>query len=157
MYINFVDFSSAYCGTNQYHMPSSLRLSYTYAMIPTFHTPIPGPTRLADLDRVRGARPYTGTLYLIYYFFFKSRTCTCGYGPHIITESKWYIQIKRTTTGVVSIKIYTHITESHLFIQNCSFTFTNQSTEPTCSEPLQVCWPNCMQMFADVFSCTYTD
>ena len=101
-----------------------------------------------------GARPYIGTLYLI---FFKSRTCTCGYGPHIITESKWYIQFKRTTTEVVSIKIYTHITESHLFIQNCTFTFTNQSTEPTCSEPLQVCWPSCMRMFADVFSCTYTD
>ena len=33
------------------------------------HTPIPGPTRLADPNRVRGARPYTGTLYLIFFFF----------------------------------------------------------------------------------------
>ena len=32
------------------------------------HTPIPGPTRLADPNRVRDARPYTGTLYLIYCF-----------------------------------------------------------------------------------------
>ena len=89
--------------------------------------------------------------------FFLKPTGTCGYGPHLITESKYYIQIKRTTTGVVSIKIYIHITESHLLIQNCTFTLTNQSTEPTCSEPLQVCWPSCMRMFADIFSCTYTD
>ena len=54
-----------------------------------------------------GARPYTGTLYLI--FFFQRRTCTCGYGPHLMTESKYHIHIKITTTGVVSIKIYTHI------------------------------------------------
>ena len=49
----------------------------------TCHTPFPNPTRLADPNRVRDARPYTGTLYLI--FFFKSRTGTCGYGPHLIT------------------------------------------------------------------------
>ena len=51
-------------------------------------------------------RDRTGTLYLI---FFQSRTCTCGYGPHLIKESKYHIHIKRTTTGVVSIKIYTHL------------------------------------------------
>ena len=32
------------------------------------HAPIPGPTRVADLNRVRGARPYTRTLYLIFFF-----------------------------------------------------------------------------------------
>ena len=42
-------------------------------------------------------------------FFFQSRTCTYGYGPHLITKSKYHIHIKRTTTGVVSIKIYTHL------------------------------------------------
>ena len=35
---------------------------------PGCHTPIPGQTRLADSYRVRGARPYTGTLYLIFFF-----------------------------------------------------------------------------------------
>ena len=70
------------------------------------HTPIPDPTRLVDSNQVRGTRPNTGTLYLI---FFLNRTCTCGYGPHLIIESKYHIQIKRTTTGVVSIKIYTHV------------------------------------------------
>ena len=72
------------------------------------HTPIPGPTRLADPNRVRGAIPCTGTLYLIF-FFFLNRTGTYGYGPHLITESKYHIPIKRTTTEVVSIKIYTHL------------------------------------------------
>ena len=86
----------------------------------------------------RDARLRTGTLEM---FFFLNRSGTCGYGPHLITKSKSHI----------------HITESHLLIQNCTITFTNQSTEPTCSEPLQVCWPSCMRMFADVFSCTYTD
>ena len=69
------------------------------------HTPNPGPTRLADPNRVRGARLRTGTLYLFFFFFLKNPTGTCEYGPHLITESKYYIQIKRTTTGVVFIKI----------------------------------------------------
>ena len=33
------------------------------------HTPIPGPTRMADPNRVRGVRLYTGTLYLFFFFF----------------------------------------------------------------------------------------
>ena len=119
-----------------------------------YHAPNPGPTRLADPNRVRDARPNTRTLYLI--FFFKTELIPVGMA-HTYNNSKYYIQIKRTTTGVVSIKIYTHITESHLLIQNCTFTFTNQNAKPTCSEPLQVCWPSCMRMFADVYPCTYTD
>ena len=43
---------------------------------PGCHTPIPGPTRLADPNRVRGARPYTGTLYLI--FFSKAELILVG-------------------------------------------------------------------------------
>ena len=34
----------------------------------TCHTPIPGPTRLVDPNRVQGARPSTGTLYLFFFF-----------------------------------------------------------------------------------------
>ena len=65
-------------------------------------------------DPIGGSEPGSGceTIYwdslpnfFIFYFFFQSRTYTCGYGPHLITESKYYIQIKRTTTEVVSIKI----------------------------------------------------
>ena len=47
------------------------------------HTPIPGPTLLADPNRVRGARPYTGTLYPLY------QTLVC---LSLITKSKYYIQ-----------------------------------------------------------------
>ena len=31
------------------------------------HTPIPGPTRMADPNRVRSERPDTGTLYLFFF------------------------------------------------------------------------------------------
>ena len=31
------------------------------------HTPIPGPTRMVDPNRVRGTRLYTGTLYFFFY------------------------------------------------------------------------------------------
>ena len=39
------------------------------------HAPIPGPTLLADPNGVRGVRPYTGTLYHI---FFKSKLVPVG-------------------------------------------------------------------------------
>ena len=39
----------------------------------------------------------------------RDRSSTCGYGPHLITESKCHKHIKRTTIGVVSIKIYKHL------------------------------------------------
>ena len=105
------------------------------------HAPIPGLTRLADPNRVRGARPYTGTLY--FFFFLENQNIIYIY--------------KRTTTGVVSIKFYTHILSPIYIYKNCTFKFTNQSAEPTCSEPLLVCWPSCMRKLSDVFSCTYTD
>ena len=73
------------------------------------HAPNPGSTRLADPNRVRGARLRTGTLF----FFFKTELVPMGMA-HTYNNSKYYIQVKRTTTEVVSIEIYTHITESHL-------------------------------------------
>ena len=64
-------------------------------------------------DPIGGSDPSLGceTIYwdTLPDFFFKSRTCTCGYDPYFITESKYHIHSKRTTTGVVSIKIYTHL------------------------------------------------
>ena len=101
------------------------------------HAPIPGPTRLADPNRVRGARPYIGTLYLIFFL-----------------KLNWYLWVWPTSYNI--IKIYTHL-PSTIYKYNYTFTFTNQSTEPTCSEPLQVCWPSCMRISSNVFSCTYTD
>ena len=67
--------------------------------------PNPSPTRLADPIRFPGRE--TQDWDSLPDFFFLNRTGTCGYGPHLITESKY--QNKRTTTGVVSINIYTHI------------------------------------------------
>ena len=91
------------------------------------------------------------------FFFFNSRSGTCGYGPHLITKSKSHIHKQKNYHRSGVHQNLHPFTESHLQIQNCPFTITNQSTEPTCSEPLQVCWPCCMRMFADVFSYTYTD
>ena len=61
------------------------------------HAPIPGPTRLADPNRVRGARPYTETLYLFYQ--------TLVY-PILITISTYHIQkskINYHRSGVYSV------------------------------------------------------
>ena len=93
------------------------------------HAPIPGPTRLADPNRFPGRE----TIYWdsLPDFFFK--------------------------TELVPVGVWPTSYESYLQIQNCTFTITNQSTEPTCSEPLLVCWPSYMQMFSDVFFCTYTN
>ena len=87
----------------------------------------------------RDARPYTEALYLIFFF----------------QNSNLYLWVWPTSYNIIKIS-YT-FTESHLQLQNCTFTFTNQSTEPTCSEPLLVCWPSSMRKSSDVFSCTYTD
>ena len=86
----------------------------------------------------RDARLRTGTLYLI--FFFKTELVPVGMA-HILSHNQNLIYIYRVPFTYTKLNFY----------------FTNQSTEPTCSEPLQVCWPSCMQMFADVFTCTYTD
>ena len=91
--------------------------------------------------------------------------------PDFFSKPNLYLWVWPTSYNIIKISytyqknyhwsgvyqnLYTFI-ESHLQIQNCTFTFTNQSTKPTCSEPLQVCWPSCMRMFSDVFSCTYMD
>ena len=119
------------------------------------HTPIPGPTRLAEPNRVRGARLRTGTLYLI--FFFLKLHSYLWVWPTSYTRIKiLYTNQKNYHQSGVHQNLDTY-TESHLQIQNCTFTITNQSTEPTCSELLQVCWPSCTRKSSDVFSCTYTD
>ena len=102
----------------------------------------------------RDARPYTGTLYLI--FFLKSnRYLWVWPTSYNIIKISYTYQKNYHRSGVYQ-NLYT-FTESHLQIQNYTFTFTNQSTEPTCSEPLQVCWPSSIWKSSDVFSCTYTD
>ena len=89
-------------------------------------------------------------------FFLRAELVPVGIQTISIITKIIYIY-KRTTIEVVSIKIYTHILSPIYIYKNCTFTFTNQSAEPTCSEPLLVCWPNCMWKIADVLLCTYTD
>ena len=64
------------------------------------------PTRMAGSNRVRGARLYTGTL--IDLFFLKAELVPVGIQTISVITKIIYID-KRTTTIVVSIKIYTHI------------------------------------------------
>ena len=99
------------------------------------HTSIPGPTRLANPNRVQGARPYTGT-----FFFFKLNL---------------YMWVWPTSYNRIQIS-YTY-TEFHSLIQKLYFYIYKSEHGTYCDEPLLVCWPNCMQMFSDVFSYTYTD
>ena len=65
---------------------------------------IPGPTRLEDTNRVRGARLGTGTLYLKFFFF----------------KQNLYLWVWPTSYN--RIKISYTFTESHLHIQNYTFT-----------------------------------
>ena len=61
------------------------------------HAPNPGPTRLADPNRFSGRETQDWDSlpdFNFFFFFFKNRTDTCGYGPHLKTESKYYIQIE---------------------------------------------------------------
>ena len=73
----------------------------------SYHTPIPDPTRMADPNQVQGARLYTGTLYL-FFFFFNVVLVPVGIQTISVITKIIYTH-KRTATGVVSIKIYTHI------------------------------------------------
>ena len=92
------------------------------------HASVPGPTRLADPNRVRGARPYTGTLYLLY------QTWLC---PSLITVSTYHIQKlqNQTTTVVVFIVSYTYSSKAHLHIQNYTLHLHDQREEPTVMNP----------------------
>ena len=98
------------------------------------HAPNPGPTRLADPNRFPGRETQEWD------FFFLKQNRDLWVWP----------------TSYNIIKILYIFTESHLHIQT-ELLHLQSERGPTCSEPLQVCWPSCMRMFADVFSCTYMD
>ena len=54
------------------------------------HAPNPGPTRLADPNRFPGRETQDWDSF----FFFQKPTGTCGYGPHLIPESKYHIHLQ---------------------------------------------------------------
>ena len=72
-----------------------------------YHPSIHDPTRMTDPNRVQGSILYTGTLYL-FFFFLKDELVPVGIKIIFVITKIIYIY-KRTTIGVVSIKIYTHI------------------------------------------------
>ena len=112
-----------------------------------------GSTRLADPSQVRDARPYTG----LYKCFFLKPNLYLWVWPTSYNRIKIsYTYTKELPPEWCPSNLYTY-TESHLQIQNRTFTFTIQSAEPTCSEPQLVCWPSYRRKLSDIFSCTYTD
>ena len=106
-----------------------------------FHAPIPGPIRFGGSEPSSGCETITRTLYL---FFF------------LITTSKYHIHIKRTTTGVVSIKIYIYRL-SPIYIYKTVLLHLQLEYGTYCDEPLLVCWPSHMRKLSNVISYTYTD
>ena len=52
------------------------------------HAPDPGPTRLANPNRFRGAKPYTGTPY---FFFFLELTLYLWYANNFCNNQKSFI------------------------------------------------------------------
>ena len=119
------------------------------------HAPIPCPTRFGGSEPSSGCEnTYTGTLYPI---FFSKTNLYLWVWPTSYNRIKIsYTYQKNYHRSGVHQNLYTFI-ESHLQKQNCTFTFTNQSAEPTYSEPLLVRLPSCMRKIADVLLCTYTD
>ena len=121
--------------------------------------PVPDPTRMADLNRVR-ARDYI--LGLIDLFFLRAKLV-----PVVIQTISVITKIifiyKRITTGVVSIKIYTHIL-SHIYLYMYIF-FSNtkhQRSRKQCGEHLSLSWPtllmwDVLSSIIVFFFCTYTD
>ena len=99
---------------------SGQELKFIYSMC---HAPNLGPTRSTDPNRFSGRETQDWDS-LPDFFFFLNRTCTCGYGPHLITIQN-IIYINRVPFTYTKLNFYIY----------------NQSTEPTCSEPFQVCWP----------------
>ena len=98
--------------------------------------------------RIKGARNYTGTLYLLF------QTLVV---LSLITESKYHIQIyKNKTTTIVVFTMSIHIFLSPIYIyiykKTVHLHLHNQGAKPTMMD-----WPSSMRKIADVLLCTYTD
>ena len=79
-----------------------------------------------------GARDYI--LDSLHVFFFRAELVSVGIQTISIITKIIYIH-KITTTGVVSINIYTHKLSLIYIYKNCTFTFTNQSAGHTVMNP----------------------
>ena len=62
-----------------------IEFAYNRIMHTTCHTPIPGPTRLADPNRFPGRETQDWDSLPDFFFFFLKPTGVCGYSPHLVT------------------------------------------------------------------------
>ena len=63
------------------------------------HTPDPGPTRLANPNRFRGAKPYAGTPH--YYYFFFRADLICGIQIiFVITNNHLHLKMNYHQSGI---------------------------------------------------------
>ena len=87
-------------------------------------------------DPIGRSEPSSGceTIYWDF-FFFQTELVPVGMAHILKQNPKNHIHIKRTTTGVVSIKLYIHILSLIHLYKNYIFTFTNQSTKHTVMNP----------------------
>ena len=100
--------------------------------------PDPDPTRLADPNRVRGARLSTGTL--IDRFYLRAELVPVGIQTISVIEKNHLHIYKGTTIEVVSIKICTHIL-SLIFLYIYISTTKHQRSQKQCGEHLSMNWP----------------
>ena len=69
-------------------------------------------------------------------------------GPSPITESKYHIrriQNKTTTVVVFTVSIHTVLSPIYIYIYKTIYLNLQIKAQPTCGEPLLVCWPSSMQ------------
>ena len=91
-------------------------------------------------------------------FFFSKSNLYLWVWPTSYNRIKYRVQNKNYhRSGVYSI--YTHaLSPIYIYktvILHLQLHYSERRTY--CDEPLLVCWPSCMRMFSDSFSCTYTD
>ena len=126
------------------------------------HTPDTRSYTNSDSNQVRGARLYTGTL--IDLFFLRDELVPVVIQTIYVITKINYIY-KRTTTGVVSLKIYTHIL-SPIYLYKPLYVYMSniniRDCEKQCGEHLSLSCPTLLMW--DVLSsilvlcfCTYTD
>ena len=73
-------------------------------------------------DPIGGFEPVSGTrdhiLGLFTCFFFLNRTGTCGYGPHLITESKYHIHLPSPIYNYKTVLLQLQIIARNLHVVN---------------------------------------
>ena len=108
-------------------------------------------------DPIGGSEPSSSCETIYWDFFFLKSNLYLWVWPTSYNKIKIsYTYQKNYHRSGVHQNLYTY-TESHSLIQKLYFYIYKSKHITYCDEPLLVCWPSCMRMFSDVFSCTYMD